>query len=98
VGAGVVFTQLAGRVYEVEYPTALLEHVADVTGGRFYRAKTSDQLEDVYASIDELERTERTDIGYTEYDELYPWLLGPALLLLLAELLLSRGPFLEFAS
>lgn len=99
VGAGAVMARdLMGRLFEVPYRTELLEHIAATTGGRFYRAKTTDQLDEVYKQIDELERAEREDVGYTEFDELYPWLLLPAALLLLMGFLLSRGAFLEFAS
>ena len=98
IGAGRPLTaDLFGRIYEAKYDTTMLEGVASETGGRFFRAKDKDALEGVYEEIDRLERTEIEDVGYTEYTDLYPWLLGPALVLLLLELLLSRGPWLEFS-
>jgi Ca-activated chloride channel family protein len=77
---------------------SLLEAIAAETGGRFYRAKDAEMLVRVYDEIDRLERTEREDVRYTDYDDLYAWLLWPALLLLAGELLLCRGVHLEFAS
>ncbi|MCB9898948.1 MAG: VWA domain-containing protein [Planctomycetes bacterium] len=88
---------LFGRAFEVPYDTTMLEQVAATTGGRCFRAKDKDALAQVYEQIDRLERTEIEDVGFTEYVDLYPKLLGPALVLLLLELLLSRGPWLEFS-
>jgi Ca-activated chloride channel family protein len=67
--------------------TSALEHMASATGGRFYRAADRDQLEDIYAEIERLERTPRTEQRFEETFDLYPWFVGPALLLaFLAEL------------
>jgi len=99
VGAGrVVDRDVFNRPMEVPMRTALLESIAATTGGRFFRAKDATSLASVYAEIDELERTEREDLRYTDFDDLYPWLLVPAAALLLLELLLRRGPFLELAA
>ncbi len=78
--------------------TSLLESIASTTGGRFYRVRDADVLRKVYGEIDQLERTQREDVRYTDYDDLYAWLLVPAAALLLLELLLRRGPHLEFAA
>jgi hypothetical protein len=37
-------------------------------------------------------------VRYTDYDDLYAWLLAPAIALLVLELLLRRGVHLEFVS
>ena len=103
-----VYTVGAGRVYQVDplfggkherqLDTDLLQAMASNTGGRFFRAKDGSALRDVYAEIDELEKTERQDVRYTDYEDLYWWLVAPAVALLALELLLARGPYLEFAS
>ena len=100
VGAGtrVVHNQFFNSTHEVPFRTQLLEQIAATTGGRFFRAKDSSALADVYEEIDGLERTEREDVRYTDYDDLYPYLLVPAAALLLLELLLRRGLYLEFAT
>lgn len=98
VAAGREFaTDLLGRTYEVPLRTELLEAVADVTGGRFFRAKDKDALQSVYTEIDALERTSILDVGFSEYVDLYPWFLVPASILLALHVLLVRGPWLEFA-
>lgn len=100
IGAGRVLLrdEFYGRVYEAPLDTRLLEQIAETTGGRFFRAKDGEALKQVYAEIDRLEKTARSDVRYTEYDDLYPWVVLPAVLALLLELLLRRGPFLEAAS
>jgi len=98
IGAGrKVGRNIWGQVQETPLRTDLLENIAAVTGGRFYRAKDADVLSQVYDEIDQLERTEREDVRYTDYDDLYHWLLIPAAALLALELLLRRGPYLELA-
>jgi Ca-activated chloride channel family protein len=99
VGAGVVLaSDLFGNVREADLDTTLLEYVAETTGGEFYRARSAQMLERVYAEIDQLEKTEREDLRFTDYDDLYPWFLLPAALALALELLLRRGPYLESTS
>jgi len=88
-----------GRIFQ--QPTMadeLLKAIAQTTGGRFFRADDAQALQQTYAEIDRLERTPRADVRYTDYEDLYPWLLLPAAVALALELLLRRGPLLEFAS
>jgi Ca-activated chloride channel family protein len=67
--------------------TSELERMAELTGGRFFRASDRQQLEEIYAEIERLERTPRSEQRFEETFDLYPWLLAPALLLaLLAQL------------
>lgn len=68
---------------------ALLQEIADMTGGDFYRASQPRELEQGLQSIlNELETTRLQDISSTRYQELYPWFgLAGALLLLLASAL-----------
>lgn len=99
IGAGVnLVRDIFGNVREVELETAMLEHIAEVTDGRFYRARSASVLEQVYAEIDQLETTEREDVRYTDYDDLYQHLLLPAAALLALALLLGRGPYQELGA
>ena len=98
IGAGRQFEQTLLGVRERPGDFRLLEEIAAQTGGRFFRAVDTQSLASIYAEIDRLERTERQDVRYTDYDDLYPWLLVPAIALLVLELLLHRGVHLEFAS
>lgn len=62
-----------GRVYatERELDSTELEQLATLTGGRFFRAKDRGALEEVYSTIETLERTERREDRYTETFDLY---------------------------
>jgi Ca-activated chloride channel family protein len=59
--------------------TSALEHMAEATGGRFFRATDRAELENIYAEIERLERTPRTEKRFEESFDLYPWFLAPAL-------------------
>jgi Ca-activated chloride channel family protein len=60
--------------------TGELERMAQLTGGRFFRATDRAELADIYAEIERLERTPRSERRFEETHDLYPWLLFPALL------------------
>lgn len=59
--------------------TSELERMAELTGGRFFRATDRGELEDIYAEIERLERTPRSEQRFEETFDLYLWLLAPAL-------------------
>ena len=79
-----VYTVLAGRfIYdrdffnniiatERELDSTELEQIAAMTDGRFFRAKDKAALEEVYAEIERLERTEREEVKFSEHYDLYP--------------------------
>ena len=74
---------------------ASLKAIAKKTGGKFYRAENKEQLENIYAEIDELEKTKIETIAYARYAEkFYPWLFVGAILILL-ELLLANTRFVR---
>lgn len=54
----------------------LLQDIARQTGGEFFRATDTDALENIYAEIDRLEKTEAEAISYLVREALYPWPLG----------------------
>jgi Ca-activated chloride channel family protein len=70
-----------------------LQKIADKTGGRYYRADNADKFQQIYAEIDKLEKTEATISKYTEYKELFAWLVAGGLLLLLLEIVLGQTIF-----
>lgn len=70
----------------------LLKHIADSTGGRYFRARDSAGLEEIYHALDELEPHARADEIIRPVAELYYWPLAAAFAtaLLLAGLRISR--------
>ncbi|HVU27680.1 MAG TPA: VWA domain-containing protein [Verrucomicrobiae bacterium] len=67
-----------------------LQKIADKTGGRYYRADNAEKFRQIYNEIDKLEKTEATISKYTEFKELFPWLLVSGFALLLIELALAH--------
>ena len=74
----------------IELDEKILKSIANITDGRYFRATDTDSLRKIYKEIDQLEKTPIEEYGYMEYTELFPWVLGAALLLLLGEVVLSR--------
>lgn len=87
-----VRTVLGNRLrYEnVPLDEGTLEKVAEKTGAHYFRATDTGALGKIYAEIDEMEKTEVKVKEYTEYFELYPWLVLPALALAAAEFALRN--------
>lgn len=69
---------------------ATLQKVAEVTGGKAYRATDTKLLESIYAEIDQLEKTEIKLNITTLYRDVFHWPLAGALGLLGLELLLAH--------
>ena len=69
---------------DIDEPT--LQTVAEKTGGKYFRATDTASLQAIYAEIDRMERSTFSTPRYLDFDELYPWLVIPALLLFTAEL------------
>ncbi|MEA3245380.1 MAG: VWA domain-containing protein [Gemmatimonadota bacterium] len=92
VGRGVFGLRYENRPVEID--DALLQYVADVSGGRYFRARDGLALQRIYEQIDQLERSPIRARRYVRYQELYRWPLGIALAALLVELglLAWRGP------
>ncbi|MBV6514050.1 MAG: hypothetical protein FMNOHCHN_03640 [Ignavibacteriaceae bacterium] len=89
---------LFGKRYvqaEVEIDEMILKRIADITGGLFFRARDTAALQEVYQRINELEKTEVNVKEYRSYEELFHFFLIPALLFLLAEIMLSQTVLLK---
>ncbi|GAB5474641.1 MAG: VWA domain-containing protein [Maribacter sp.] len=81
---------------QVEIDEALLEDIAKVTGGKYFRATDNEKLEAIYDEINKLEKTEIEEFRYTRYEEKFrPWVLLAGLLLLL-EWILRNTLFRSF--
>lgn len=70
-----------------------LRQVADITGGQYFRAEDTTGLQAIYDEINSLEKSQIEVQVYNHYTELAVWFLLPALLLLLAELVLRHTLF-----
>jgi Ca-activated chloride channel family protein len=83
---------LGGFRYEmlpVEIDEPLMREIAQVTGGRYYRATNTEALSRIFRQIDALEKTPIQVTRYTRYDEVTRPLLLFGLVAFALELLLS---------
>jgi len=70
-----------------------LRQIAEATGGQYFRARSGDELEAIYASIDKLEKTEIKVSAHIQYRELFHYFVYAGLLLLVLEMILSNTLF-----
>lgn len=79
---------------QVNIDEETLRTIADKTGGLYFRAENLEGLQQIYTTIDKMEKTEvRVDI-FADYKEIYPWLLIPALVLLPLYVILRNTRYL----
>ncbi|KAA3604950.1 MAG: VWA domain-containing protein [Planctomycetota bacterium] len=86
--------QQIGRDY-FELDEKTLQAVAKETDGRYFNAKNTQALREVYQAIDALEKTELEGQIYSQYAERAHWFLFPALLLLALSAALQQTIFRE---
>src|SRR5690606_36123283 len=80
----------------VEIDEALLQEIAQTTGGKYYRATDNEKLDEIYEEIDSLEKTEIEEFTFTNFEERFrPFLLLGGLLLII-ELFLRFTIFRSF--
>lgn len=78
------------RMVAVEIDEQTLQQVAEITGGRYFRATNNSALQDIYTEIDQLEKTKVEVTSYRRTKEhFYPW-IAIGLILIALELILSK--------
>ncbi|MBK7091602.1 MAG: VWA domain-containing protein [bacterium] len=85
-----------GRRYvqlENEIDEELMTQVSELTGGRYFRAKSENMLRDIYQQISELEKTKFKIKEYLQFDQFFPYFLIAAAIALLLELVLRETIF-----
>ena len=107
-GSAPVPTIVRGRRIMQMAPVSIdedtLKEIAKITGGQYFRATDTDSLKNIYATIDELEKTEIEERHYVHYSEMavesvrrgnriIPPLLPIVFLLLALEMLLAHTKF-----
>ncbi len=85
------------KIFELDPSNSLdeetLTQVAELTGGQYFRATSTDKLREIYGEIDQLEK-EKIDVNVAQrYEEKYYPLAWLAALLLLLEILLAQTVF-----
>jgi len=80
-------TRIRQSKSEIDIPT--LREIAKTTGAKFFRAENLKALKEVYAEIDEMEKTEIEIEQYTRYEELFQPFLWAGIFFLLFEKIMS---------
>jgi Ca-activated chloride channel homolog len=70
-----------------------LQQIADLTGGKYYRADNAERFQQIYAEIDKLEKTEAVINKFAQFDELFPWLVSFGMALLVVDVALGQTVF-----
>lgn len=78
---------------KVDIDEEMLTQIANMTGGAYFRATDTERLKEIYAQIDELERTKIEEVIYTDYQDLYPRFLLPGIFLLVLSIVSDRFLF-----
>lgn len=84
---------LFGKRYiqaNIDVDETLLKRIADITKGKFFRARDAQGLSDTYQQINKLEKSEIKVKEYKHYEELFALFLIPALILLGIEIFLRQ--------
>ena len=81
---------------KVEIDEALLKEIASSTGGIYFRATDNKKLEEIYAEINKLEKSEVEEFKYYNYDEKYRLLIILALVLITLEWIGRNSLFKSF--
>jgi Ca-activated chloride channel family protein len=84
------FGQKRYQMVPVDIDEDTLTKIADLTGGKYYRADNATTFRQIYDEIDKLEKTEAEVKKYSQHRELFVWFVAAGLALLLAEVLLSH--------
>ncbi len=74
----------------VEIDENVMKEIAKTTDGEYFRATNNKKLEEIYNTIDKLEKTKLEITSYRNAKELYYGWLGGGLILLLFEVGLSK--------
>lgn len=84
------FGNVGLAMVQVEIDEESLREISKITGGRYFRAENAEALTNIYAEIDQMEKSKVEVTDYTTYEELFLVWLVWGLVLLLAEIIVNR--------
>ena len=85
-----IYTIAAAGRQEENLGDGSLRAIANLTGGKYFRAYDGAGLEDIYSEIDKLEKTEFTNLTMVDYQDLYEHFLITAIALLCAAFIADK--------
>jgi Ca-activated chloride channel family protein len=74
----------------VKFDEKVLQEIATITNGKFFRATDTESLKTIFGEIDKLEKSKVEVEKTAQYRDLFQWFLIPGLACLLLEMLLSQ--------
>lgn len=81
---------LGGGTVAGGFDGEILTEISEITGGKYYRAKSQEELEGIYAEIDQLEKTEIDVTQFQNAKEEFKWILLIAIGFILLEVILRN--------
>jgi len=91
-----VYDPIFGKRYQYlpnEIDEESLTQIAEMTGGKYFRARSEQELDQIYAEIDQMEKTKIEVREYIQYKELFFGYLLAGFGLLLVEMVLGQTYF-----
>lgn len=85
-----MFGQKMYQQMPVDIDEDTLQKIADMTGGKYYRADNAEKFQSIYAEIDKLEKSAADVKKFAQHRELFPWFVSLGLALLLVEVVLGQ--------
>ncbi len=80
---------------QIDIDEQLLTRVGQLTGGQYFRATDTSSLQSIYRQIDTLEKSSIEQHGYKQYEQLFPYWLMAAFVLMALYILLTNTLFLK---
>lgn len=81
---------------QVEIDEDLLIEIAEITGGKYFRATDNKKLQEIYGEINKLEKSDIEEIKYYNHEEKYRLYILLAIIFLTTELILKYTLFRSF--
>ena len=81
---------------QVEIDEDLLIEIAQITGGKYFRATNNKKLQEIYSEINKLEKSDIEEIKYYNHEEKYRLYILLAIIFLTTELILKYTLFRSF--
>jgi Ca-activated chloride channel family protein len=88
-----VFGRRGYQMMDVDIDEDTLQQISTLTNGKYYRADNAERFQQIYAEIDQLEKTEADVKKFAHHKELFAWLVSVGLALLLVEIALAQTIF-----
>ena len=84
--------RINGRIQNIRstFDSKTLEEVAALTGGQYFRAEDTGTLEQVFSTIDTLEKSEITQHRTVRSKDIFPWFVAGTIILTILAIVFSN--------